>query len=87
MAERAPSARTHLPISGKRSAGRTLSFKWPRKNFRDWHDRAPYDEAAYLAALKRRGSPIAIKLEEPSPKPPDFTVNKIYSKPLPDDLR
>ena len=50
------------------SAVRSLAFKWQRIMFVCWRDRAPYDEATYLAALKRRGSPLAIKLQEPLPK-------------------
>ncbi len=28
-----------------------------------WRDRVPYDETTYLETLKRRGSPLASKLE------------------------
>ena len=46
------------------SAVRSLAFKWQRIMFVCWRDRAPYDEATYLAALTRRGSPLAAKLQE-----------------------
>lgn len=37
---------------------RALAFKWIRIAFRCWQNRTPYDEATYLTALKRRGSPL-----------------------------
>jgi transposase len=40
------------------AALRTLAFKWIRILFRCWQDRTPYDEATYLLALQRRGSPL-----------------------------
>ena len=40
------------------AAVRTLAYKWIRIMFRCWKDRTPYDEARYIAALKRRGSPL-----------------------------
>ncbi len=46
------------------SAVRSLAFKWQRIMFVCWRERVPYDEAAYLAALTRRGSPLAAKLQE-----------------------
>jgi len=39
-------------------AVRALAFKWIRILFRCWQTHAPYDESAYLKALKRRGSPL-----------------------------
>lgn len=51
--------------AGQTHAGalRSLANKWLRILFRMWHDRKPYDEAAYLAALQRRqdtkSSPIS----------------------------
>ena len=39
-------------------AVRALAFKWIRILFRCWQDRTPYDEARYLQALARRGSPL-----------------------------
>ena len=39
-------------------AVRSLAFKWIRIVYRCWQDRTPYDEARYLAALARRGSPL-----------------------------
>ena len=41
-----------------RVAVRALAFKWIRILYRCWHDRVPYDEATYLNALRRRGSPL-----------------------------
>jgi len=41
-----------------RAAVRALAFKWIRILYRCWQTRTPYDEAVYLKALKRRGSPL-----------------------------
>lgn len=46
------------------SAVRALAFKWQRIMFVCWRDRLPYDENTYLAALKRRGSTLAPKLQD-----------------------
>ena len=40
-----------------------LAFKWQRIMFVCWRDRVAYDESTYLDGLKRRGSPLASKLE------------------------
>ena len=40
------------------AALRSLAFKWIRIVYRCWQSRTPYDEAAYLKALERRGSPL-----------------------------
>jgi transposase len=45
------------------TAVRALAFKWQRIMFVCWRDRVAYDETAYLKNLKRRGSPLAQKLE------------------------
>lgn len=37
---------------------RSLAFKWIRIVFRCWKTNTLYDESKYLAALKRRGSPL-----------------------------
>lgn len=37
---------------------RSLAFKWIRIVFRCWKTNTPYDESTYLAALKKRGSPL-----------------------------
>ncbi|MGJ3248875.1 MAG: IS110 family transposase [Elainellaceae cyanobacterium] len=37
---------------------RALAFKWIRILFRCWQDRVSYDEAKYLMALKKKGSPL-----------------------------
>jgi transposase len=44
--------------SSHRVAVRALAFKWIRILYRCWQDRVPYDEATYLNALQRRGSPL-----------------------------
>ena len=41
------------------AAVRALAFKWIRIAFRCWKDGVAYDENKYLAALARRGSPLA----------------------------
>jgi transposase len=41
------------------AAVRALAFKWIRVVFRCWKDRVAYDESKYLAALAKRGSPLA----------------------------
>ena len=40
------------------AALRSLAFKWMRILFRCWQDQTPYDEATYLDALRRQGSPL-----------------------------
>src|SRR5216683_2332428 len=40
------------------AAVRALAFKWIRILYRCWQDRTPYDESAYLQALKRRNAPL-----------------------------
>ena len=40
------------------AALRALAYKWIRILFRCWKDRKPYDEATYLDALRRHGSPL-----------------------------
>ena len=45
------------------TAVRALVFKWQRIMFVCWRDRVAYDESTYLDSLKRRGSPLAAKLE------------------------
>lgn len=37
---------------------RALAFKWIRILYRCWKDRQTYDEAKYLLALKKKGSPL-----------------------------
>jgi transposase len=44
--------------SSRQAALRALAFKWIRIMYRCWQERTPYDEATYLNALKRRGSPL-----------------------------
>lgn len=44
------------------AAVRALAFKWIRVLWRCWMDRTPYSEERYIAALRRRGSPIADRL-------------------------
>jgi hypothetical protein len=45
------------------AAVRALAFKWIRIAFRCWHDGVPYDDARYVASLRRHGSPIAAALD------------------------
>ncbi len=40
------------------AAVRDLAFKWIRILYRCWQDSKPYEESRYLAALRRRGSPL-----------------------------
>ena len=44
--------------SSHQAALRALAFKWIRIVHRCWHNHTPYDEATYLNALRRRGSPL-----------------------------
>jgi hypothetical protein len=37
---------------------RSLAFKWIRVIYRCWKERTPYDEATYLAALRRSGASL-----------------------------
>jgi hypothetical protein len=41
-----------------RVAIRALAFKWIRILYRCCQNRIPYDEATYLNALRKRGSPL-----------------------------
>ena len=43
---------------GHHAAIRALAFKWIRVIHRCWQTHTPYDEARYLQALERRGSPL-----------------------------
>jgi transposase len=43
------------------AAVRALAFKWIRIVYRCWQTRTLYDEAKYLKALERRGSPLMVK--------------------------
>ena len=52
------------------TAVRSLAFKWIRIIFRCWRDRIPYDESAYLQALRRRDSPLLQYLPEPAANDP-----------------
>jgi transposase len=47
---------------GHHAAVRALAFKWIRIAFRCWRDGVPYDDARYIASLRRRGSPLAAAL-------------------------
>ena len=48
---------------GHHAAVRALAFKWIRIIFSCWKTRTRYDEAKYVACLKRRNSPIIKRLE------------------------
>jgi transposase len=43
------------------AAVRALAFKWIRIVYRCWQTGIHYDEAKYLKALERRGSPLMVK--------------------------
>lgn len=45
------------------AAVRALAFKWIRIAFRCWQDSVPYDDARYIASLRRHGSPLATALD------------------------
>ena len=45
------------------AAVRALAFKWIRILYRCWQTHTPYNEAVYLKALKRRGSPLLNRVE------------------------
>ena len=45
------------------AAVRALAFKWIRILYRCWQTHTPYNEALYLKALKRRGSPLLNQIE------------------------
>jgi transposase len=49
-----------LKQKGKRhhAAVRALAFKWVRVIFRCWKNRTPYNEATYLASLRKRHAPF-----------------------------
>jgi hypothetical protein len=42
---------------------RALAFKWIRILFRCWKNHEAYDDAKYVAALRRKSSPLANLLE------------------------
>jgi transposase len=48
------------------AALRGLAFKWIRIIWKCWQGRTPYDEATYLAALHKQGSPLWQKLSAES---------------------
>jgi transposase len=41
------------------AAVRSVAYKWIRIMYRCWQNHEPYDEAKYIASLRRRGSPFA----------------------------
>ncbi|MBC8724780.1 hypothetical protein F6X37_25320 [Paraburkholderia sp. 31.1] len=43
---------------GDRGGARALAFKWIRILYRCWQTGKPYDESAYLNALRTHGSPL-----------------------------
>lgn len=47
---------------GHQAAIRALAFKWQRIMWRCWHDHVPYDDAKYVASLKRSASALYAKL-------------------------
>jgi transposase len=44
---------------------RALAYKWQRILFRCWQNHEPYDEERYLAALRRRRSPLIARIDLP----------------------
>ena len=42
---------------------RGLAYKWIRIIYRCWQEKTPYDEARYLAALRRSGSPLIARID------------------------
>jgi transposase len=48
------------------AAMRALAFKWIRILFRCWKNHEVYDEAKYIEALRRKGSPISKRLSASS---------------------
>ena len=42
---------------------RALAFKWARILWKCWQENTPYDDARYVAALRRRQSPLAAALD------------------------
>lgn len=50
----------------RQAALRGLAFKWIRILFRCWQEQTPYDEAAYLLALQRSGSPLLKNITAPN---------------------
>ncbi len=60
---------------GHHVAVRALAFKWIRILWRCWQDRVPYDDARYVAALRRRSSPLVQALPPAaSPQPTPATM-------------
>ncbi len=47
-----------------RTAVRSLACKWIRVLWRCWQDRTVYEEAEYLAAVRKAGSPILAWMEK-----------------------
>lgn len=70
--QRSAWARAHYDVQRERGKGhhaavRSVAFKWIRILFRCWRNRTPYDEQRYHQALRRRGSPLAQRLQ-PTPR-------------------
>ena len=47
---------------GRHAAFRALAFKWQRIMWRCWRDRVPYDDAKYLASLKRDNNELYTRI-------------------------
>jgi transposase len=47
---------------GRHAAIRALAFKWQRIMWRCWQNHTPYDDAEYVASLKRNGSALYARL-------------------------
>lgn len=50
---------TKVKRKGTQAAKRALAFKWIRILYACWKQNRPYDESQYIAALRRRNSPLA----------------------------
>jgi transposase len=55
---------------GHAEALRKLGVKWLKIIFRMWQERQPYDEARYLNALIRHGSPLIARMRETATEKP-----------------
>ena len=62
---------------GHHAAVRALAYKWIRVLWRCWQDRTIYQEAKYLAALRKAGSPLLAWME----KNPNTTRTRKQTKP------
>ena len=67
---------------GRQAAIRALAFKWQRIMWRCWQDHTPYDDAKYVASLKRSASDLYRRLLAAPTTPVSYThltLPTIYS--------